>query len=111
MPHSGFGATLNPDPSKKNLPPTQVFFQTFQFFSTELSFEITPNENLWFMSRPFSGRVSRFAEFFFWNPKNLDLKKFDPKNQGKKKSRLKRYWTKQNAGQTNFAQKNLVKKE
>ena len=42
---------------------------------------------------------------FFFEPKNLDLRKFDPKNYGQEISRLKRYWIKQNVGQKNFAQK------
>ena len=63
MPHSAFGATLNPDPSK-NFTPHPNFFSDTPNFSTKWSFGITPNEHLWFKSRLFSGRVSRFAEFF-----------------------------------------------
>ena len=35
------------------------------------------------------------TNFFFFNQKNLDLRKFDLKNSGPKKSRLKRDWIKQ----------------
>ena len=55
----------------------QVFFQTLQFFSTKLSFGLPPYEHFCLKSRPFSGRVSRFAEFFIFDqkrPKNSCFK-------------------------------------
>ena len=42
MPHSGFGATLKPDPLGKFDPPSNFFLQTLQIFSTKWSFGIPP---------------------------------------------------------------------
>ena len=63
MPHSGFGATLNPDPLKKNFPPPKFFFSHSKF-STKWYFGIPPKKHLWVSSRPFSGHVSHFVGFF-----------------------------------------------
>ena len=66
MPHSGFGATLNPDQLQKFDPPPPSFFRHSNFFQLDdhLGSSLIPHEHLCVRSRPFSGRVSRFAEFF-----------------------------------------------
>ena len=64
MSHSGFGATLDPDPLKKFDPPTKFFFIHSKFFLLDYLLVFSLNEHLWVRSRPFSGRVSSFAEIF-----------------------------------------------
>ena len=63
MPHSGFGATLNPNPFQK-ISPAQVFFQTLQFFSTKGSFGI-PLMNIYGSSHGPSAVVYRALRNFF----------------------------------------------
>ena len=63
MPHSGFSATLDPDPLKR-FDPSKFFFQTLKIFLLNDLLGFPLNEDLWVKSQPFSGRVSRFAEFF-----------------------------------------------
>ena len=67
MPHSDFGATLNPDHLRKfDPPPKFFFFKHSKVFLLNDLLGFPLNEHLWVRSWPFSGCVSRFAEFFFF---------------------------------------------
>ena len=63
MPHSGFGCHTKLRPLKKMFPTPLIFSDTPNFFYYMIFWD-PPWWTFRVRSRPFSGRVSRFAEFF-----------------------------------------------